>query len=107
MGMDESEDFLEDQKTVILPMEDSLDLHTFSPKEVRLVVEEYLFQCGRKGFKEVHIIHGRGQGVQRARVQSILLKNLLVLKFKDVPAESGGWGATVVQLKQEDVVREA
>jgi DNA-nicking Smr family endonuclease len=106
MGMDESEDFQEDQRTVILPIEDSLDLHTFSPKEVRLVVEEYLFQCAQKGFIEVRIIHGRGRGVQRALVHSILLKNPHVLRFKDAPAESGGWGATIVQLKQEDVKRE-
>jgi DNA-nicking Smr family endonuclease len=106
MGMDENEDFLEDQRTVILPTEDSLDLHMFSPKEVRLVVEEYLFQCARKRFKEVRIIHGRGRGVQRALVHSILLKSPLVLIFKDAPPEAGGWGATVVQLKQDDVVRE-
>jgi DNA-nicking Smr family endonuclease len=106
MGMDEKEDFLEDQRAVILPIEDSLDLHTFLPKEVRLVVEEYLFQCAQKGFKEVRIIHGRGQGVQRALVHSILLKNPHVLRFKDAPAESGGWGVTMVSLKQEGVVRE-
>jgi len=99
MGMDESEDFPEDQSTVILPIEDSLDLHTFSPKDVKIVVEEYLFQCAQKGFKEVRIIHGRGRGAQRALVRSILLKNPHVLRFKDAPAESGGWGATMVQIK--------
>jgi DNA-nicking Smr family endonuclease len=63
MARDESEGFPEDQRTVILPIEDFLDLHTFLPKEVKLVVEEYLFQCAQKGFKEVRIIHGRGRGV--------------------------------------------
>jgi DNA-nicking Smr family endonuclease len=106
MGMDESEDFREDQRTVILPIEDSLDLHAFSPKDVKLVVGEYLFQCAQKGFKEVRIIHGRGRGVQRALVHSILLRNPHVLRFKDAPEEAGGWGATMVSVKQEGVVRE-
>ena len=84
---------------VVIPIEDSLDLHTFSPKELKAVVEEYLFQCHQKGFKKVRIIHGRGKGVQRQMVRALLEKSPLVLRFEDAPPEAGGWGATWVQLR--------
>ena len=89
----------EDERLHVLPIEDALDLHTFAPREVREIVEEYLFQCHQKGFQEVRIIHGRGTGVQRSIVQSLLKKHPFVLHFSDAPPESGGWGATVVYLK--------
>ena len=86
---------------VVLPIEDSIDLHPFAPKDIPSVVEEYLEQCRQAGLKEVRIIHGRGTGVQRNIVRSILQKHPLVLSFQDAPAEAGGWGATVVVLKNE------
>ena len=85
---------------IVVPIEDSIDLHAFSPKEISSVVEEYLEQCVAAEIFEVRIIHGRGVGVQRKIVQSILKKNPLVASFKDAPAEAGGWGATVVTLRK-------
>jgi len=85
---------------IVLPIEDSIDLHAFQPKDIPSVVEEYLEQCGRTGLTEVRIIHGRGTGVQRNIVRSILQKQPLVLSFKDAPSEAGGWGATVVILRE-------
>ena len=85
---------------VLVPIEDSIDLHAFSPKEIPSVVEEYIEQCVQAGIYEVRIIHGRGTGVQRRIVQSILAKHPRVASFKDAPAEAGGWGATVVALKK-------
>jgi dsDNA-specific endonuclease/ATPase MutS2 len=84
---------------VVVPIEDSIDLHAFSPKDIPSVVEEYIEQCVRAGIYEVRMIHGRGKGIQREIVRSILEKHPKVLSCKDAPAESGGWGATVVQLK--------
>ncbi|MEQ8172362.1 MAG: Smr/MutS family protein [Candidatus Eremiobacterota bacterium] len=92
-----NENFPEEE--IILPIEDSIDLHTFHPGDIPEVVEEYLNECVKPGFKEVRIIHGRGKGYQRAVVQTILAKNPLVLSFHDAPAERGGWGATVVKLR--------
>jgi len=66
-----------------VPIEDSIDLHTFQPREIQIVVEEYLYQAVRKGFREVRIIHGRGIGVQREIVQSILRKHPDVISFRD------------------------
>jgi DNA-nicking Smr family endonuclease len=66
-----------------IPIEDWIDLHTFLPKEVASVVEEYLYQVGRKGFRDVRTIHGRGAGVQREIVHSILRRHPDVLNFRD------------------------
>jgi len=82
-----------------IPIEDWIDLHTFSPKEVPSLLEEYLLACQKKGFKEVRIIHGKGKGVQMNRVHSFLRKNPLVESFELAPPEAGSWGATVVSLK--------
>lgn len=68
-----------------VPIEDSIDLHTFQPREIPIVIEEYLFQAIRKGFREVRIIHGRGIGVQREIVRSILSKHPQVASFYDAP----------------------
>jgi dsDNA-specific endonuclease/ATPase MutS2 len=86
---------------VVIPIEDSIDLHPFAPKDIPSVVEEYLEQCCQAGLKEVRIIHGRGIGIQRNIVRSVLAKHPLVLSLRDAPVEAGGWGATVVELKKE------
>lgn len=77
-----------------LPIEDRLDLHTFQPRDVPSLVEEYLHQAVLKGFRHVRIIHGRGIGVQREIVHSILHKHPQVLSFSDAPDR----GATEVTL---------
>jgi DNA-nicking Smr family endonuclease len=81
-----------------IPIEDVLDLHTVSPRDVKAVVEEYLIEANRLGFKALRIIHGRGIGVQRELVRSLLDNTPFVLAYSDAPAEAGGWGATIVTL---------
>ena len=83
---------------VQLPIEDSLDLHSFRPADVPSVVEEYLVQAHARGFTEVRLIHGRGIGVQRAIVQSLLGRHRLVASHADAPQDRGGRGATLVKL---------
>jgi DNA-nicking Smr family endonuclease len=92
--MDEGE-----PEPIILPIEDSLDLHAFAPREVRSVVGEYLGQAAARGFREVRLIHGKGIGTQRAIVRSVLARHPAVAEFFDGPPERGGWGATVVRLR--------
>jgi DNA-nicking Smr family endonuclease len=82
-----------------IPITDVLDLHTVSPREVKDVVIEYLTEANRLGFKALRIIHGRGIGVQRQMVRDILSQTEFVLSFCDAPAEAGGWGATLVNLR--------
>ena len=83
-----------------IPIGDVLDLHTVSPRDAKMVVEEYLSEARRLGFRAVRIIHGRGIGVQREMVRKILNQTPFVLSFSDAPAEAGGWGATVITLLQ-------
>ncbi len=83
---------------VILEIEDVIDLHPFKPAEVVEVAVSYLEAAAEKGLVEVRLIHGRGKGVQRARIQAMLAKNPLVLRFQDAPASRGGHGATLVWL---------
>jgi len=78
-----------------VPIEDSIDLHTFQPREIQMVVEEYLYQAVQRGFREVRIIHGRGIGVQREIVRSILEKHPDVTRFRDAPDR----GSTHVTLR--------
>ena len=89
----------DDDPPVVLPIEDSLDLHAFAPRDVPSVVEEYLLEARARGFTEVRLIHGRGIGVQRAIVQSLLARHPLVAGYSDAPDGRGGWGATVVRLR--------
>ena len=89
-----------DDEPVQIPIEDTLDLHSFGPRDVASVVEEYLKAAHERGFREVRIIHGRGIGVQRSIVRAVLSRHLLVASFADAPAERGGWGATVVTLRE-------
>jgi len=81
-----------------LPVEDWIDLHTFRPQDVPEVVRSYLEAAWEAGHREVRIVHGRGIGVQRERVRSVLEGHPLVLAFDDARTCCGGWGATVVVL---------
>ena len=85
---------------VAIPIEDWIDLHTFLPREIPSLLEEYLAECRKKGLKEVRIIHGKGKGVQRNIVHSFLEKSPLVESFEPAPQEAGSWGATLVYLKK-------
>jgi DNA-nicking Smr family endonuclease len=88
-----------DDLPISIPIEDFLDLHLFSPNEIKQLIDEYLFQCQEKGFQRVRLIHGKGTGSLRQMVRAYLVKDPRVLEFKDAPPETGGWGATLVYLK--------
>jgi dsDNA-specific endonuclease/ATPase MutS2 len=88
-----------DEEPVRIPITDVFDLHTVPPRDVAPIVEEYLQEARRLGFKALRIVHGRGIGVQREIVRSLLAKNPFVESFSDAPMEAGGWGATIVTLR--------
>ncbi len=92
---------------VSIPITDVFDLHTIRPQEVKLVVEEYLREAVRGGLLCVRIIHGKGIGVQREMVRSILQRTSFVLDFSDAPPEAGGLGATIVRLKKQQISPDA
>ena len=82
-----------------VPITAEFDLHSFQPRDIASVVEEYLQAAHEKGFREVRLIHGRGIGVQRATVQRLLRSHPLVESFRDAPESH--LGATVVRLRDE------
>lgn len=77
---------------------DVFDLHSIPPRDMKAAVEEYLAEAHRLGFKALRIIHGRGIGVQREMVRTVLGRTSFVADYRDAPLEAGGRGATVVTL---------
>ena len=82
-----------------LEITDSIDLHSFAPRDVKSVVETYLEEARKKGFPVVRIIHGKGIGVQREIVRKVLTNTDFVESFKNGDEFSGNWGATIVRFK--------
>jgi dsDNA-specific endonuclease/ATPase MutS2 len=87
-----------EDEPIQIPITDVFDLHTIAPPDVRAAIVAYLEEAHRLGFTALRIIHGRGIGVQRETVRSVLSRTPYVLGFSDAPVEAGGWGATVVTL---------
>lgn len=83
-----------------IPITDVFDLHAIAPRDVKFAVEAYLEEAHKLGLTALRIIHGRGIGVQREMVRSILARTEFVESFGDAPAEAGGWGATLVTLRR-------
>jgi dsDNA-specific endonuclease/ATPase MutS2 len=88
-----------EQEPIRIPVTDVFDLHSIPPRDVKEVVEEYLREAHRLGLRALRIIHGRGIGVQREIVRSVLARTEFVADFRDAPGEAGGWGATIVTLR--------
>lgn len=82
-----------------LEITDTIDLHAFSPKDVKSVVETYLEEARKRNFRVVRIVHGKGIGVQKETVRRILERTDFVESFKSAPEFMGSWGATIVEFK--------
>jgi len=82
-----------------LPVDGTLDLHTFQPRDVKNLVQDYLAECRGKGMLQVRIIHGKGIGALRETVHALLARMPEVDSFKLADEQGGGWGATIVHLK--------
>jgi len=90
--LDNGDDFVE------MPIDGTLDLHTFSPKEVKQLVPDYIEACLEKGIYRLRIVHGKGRGVLRDIVRSVLSRHPAVASFRHESGSGGSWGATVVDL---------
>ncbi len=84
---------------VVIPIEDTLDLHIFHPRDIPSLIPEYLDLCRRKGILQVRLIHGKGKGVLRERVHAILSGLEWVSGFSLADRLGGDWGATIVTLR--------
>lgn len=90
----------EGSEPVELPIDGTLDLHTFQPGEVRDLLPDYLNACREKGILEVRVIHGKGTGTLRETVHTILKRLPEVASFRLAGVDAGSWGATIVRLRQ-------
>lgn len=90
---------MEADEPVRIPVTSVFDLHSVPSEDVEAVVEAYLEEAARLGLKALRIIHGRGIGVRRRIIRSVLARTPFVLCYSDAPAEAGGWGATIVTLR--------
>jgi DNA-nicking Smr family endonuclease len=84
-----------------IPIDGVLDLHTFNPREVKELLPHYLDACRERGIFEICVIHGKGTGMLRKTVHSILDKLPGIASYKVAGWDAGGWGATLVELKTE------
>jgi DNA-nicking Smr family endonuclease len=89
-----------DNMPVELPIDGLLDLHTFNPREIRDLLPDYIAACRQKGIFEIRIIHGKGTGIMRKTVHSILGKLSGIASFRLAGEDGGGWGATIVALER-------
>ncbi len=89
-----------DPRLIKLPIDGTLDLHTFQPGEVKELVPEYLSACRERGILQVRIIHGKGIGTLRRTVETILKKLPYVESYRTAEEVAGGWGATIVTLRR-------
>ena len=97
---DEVDPFNPFAEPVVVPITDVFDLHNIQPREVKLVVEEYLREARSLGFRVVRIIHGKGIGVQREMVRKTLERTPWVEDWADAPPQAGGLGATIVRFRE-------
>lgn len=95
--MDEEE--MTEPEPVDVPIDGTLDLHTFQPREVKNLVPDYLALCRERGILEVRVIHGKGTGTLRRTVHAILRRLPEVASFRLAGGDAGGWGATIVVLR--------
>ena len=85
---------------VNLPINGTLDLHTFNPKDVPDLLTDYFAACIENNIYSLRIVHGKGKGILKKRVCDLLKKHDMVASFRSAPSEAGGWGATLVELKR-------
>jgi dsDNA-specific endonuclease/ATPase MutS2 len=92
---------MNDNETVQVPIDGVLDLHNFSPKDIKCLVPDYLEECRKANIFQVRIIHGKGIGNLRRTVHAILDRLPVVKEFKLAGGSGGGWGATLVELRKK------
>jgi DNA-nicking Smr family endonuclease len=81
------------------PIDGTLDLHMFDPRDTKEAVLEYIRVCLEKKIYQIRIVHGKGVGVKRRIVHALLDEHPQVVSYRHEEGSGGSWGATVVDLK--------
>ena len=84
-----------------VPLDGTLDLHTFRPEDIAELVRDYLNACRERNILQVRIIHGKGIGTLRETVHAVLARIPSVETFHLADETGGGWGATIVYLRPQ------
>lgn len=92
---------MNENDAVQVPIDGTLDLHNFSPKDLKYLIPDYLDECSKVGIFQIRIIHGKGIGNIRRTVHAILNKQPQVKEYKLAAENAGGWGATLVELHRK------
>ncbi len=82
-----------------MPIDGTLDLHAFSPRDIKDLVPHYIDECLARGIRHIQIIHGKGTGTLRRIVHAALDRHPAVISYRHEGGSGGSWGATVVDLK--------
>lgn len=94
------DDFTQEDIPVAIEIDGTIDLHTFSPKDLKTLIPEYLQECRLRNIFEIKIIHGKGTGSLRRTVHALLARDPIVQRYYQAGIDSGGWGATIVILNK-------
>jgi len=92
-----------DADPVEVPIDGTLDLHTFDPRDLKVLLPEYFLECQKHGILEVRVVHGKGTGTLRKSVLSLLKRLDMVDSYRSGRLGEGSWGATMVMLKCQSV----
>ena len=90
---------MDEIQPIEIPIDGTLDLHTFQPREVKALLIDYIAECRQRNILELRIIHGKGTGALRRTVHAALDKMPEVASFRLADETGGSWGATLVSLK--------
>ena len=92
---------MENDEPVQIPIDGTLDLHTFRPSDIKFLVPDYLEECRKAGIYNVRIVHGKGIGNLRRTVHAVLQRLDAVTSYRLAGEDGGSWGATLVTLRKD------
>ena len=90
---------LPDDNCFEVPIDGTLDLHTYNPRDLKILLPEYFLECQKRGIFQVRVVHGKGTGALKKSVISLLKRIESVDSYRSGGFGEGSWGATVVILK--------